>query len=174
MKIKIIIFLLLFNGLTYGQSNEIQNNRPNYLFKKYFGIGINDKDSLNMVLKNRVFELLDTLSLLPIDKTIDYSKKYKNIYTSEIVYNEDWSNFQTITVPDLVTDKPTQRTVATQTGFVSCKGEDINMKITDKYSEGSTIYSYGGKYITISESSEVIGNSTSVYEIIYFFIIEEN
>jgi hypothetical protein len=173
MKFALFSFFLVINCLLFAQESNVKNDRPNYLFQKYLGIGIGDTNRLNILLKQQVNELLDTLKILPIDQKVDYSKKYKHIYNAKLVYNEDWMNTQTIVVPDFFTGKPTQRTVATRSGYIKCSGEDKNIKITDKYPENAIIHSYGGKYLTISDSYEGIGNSTNVHETIYFFVLEE-
>ena len=158
-------FILLFTFSVFSQTNETKNERPKYRF-------FNHKCDLpplkeNDSLTNEICEFLHKLTLLPIDQTIDFSKKYKHIYTSSYIYTE--------TLDSITGDNTGDRKI-------ECFKEDPSILLNEDFVKEMQVVAYDGKYviavkkIIVNKTEEWRNISEFFYRLdekIYCFVLEE-
>lgn len=160
-------FFLLFTFSVFSQTNETKNERSKYKFFNHkcgqLPYYMKENDSLT----NEICEFLHKLRLLPIDQTIDFSKKYKHIYTSSYIYTETL---------DSITGDPTGD------WKIECFKEDPSILLNEDFVKEMQVVSYNGKYVTVVKTTIV--NKTEEWrniseffyrldEKIYCFVLEE-
>ncbi len=151
-------FFLLFTFSVFSQTNETKNERPKYKFFNHkcgqLPYYMKENDSLT----NEICEFLHKLRLLPIDQTIDFSKKYKHIYTSSYIYTE--------TLDSITGDNTGDRKI-------ECFKEDPSILLNEDFVKEMQVVAYDGKYVIAVKTTIV--NKTEEYHSIseYFYRLDE-
>ena len=159
-------FFLLFTFSVFSQTNETKNERPKYKFFNHKCDQLPYYMKENDSLTNEICEFLHKLRLLPIDQTIDFSKKYKHIYTSSYIHTETL---------DSITGDPTSDLK------IECFKEDPSILLNEDFVKEMQVVSYNGKYVTVVKTTvvktEEWHNFSEFFyrldEKIYCFVLEE-